>query len=292
MSEPTDKPCLCGIDAFNRYHHKNEPHAPGCPSAPNAPKEPAAPECKGLPDCNPPSMSPYTGEFWPAVHALNCPKRPAPPPEPTTPEAKSADFEWDWAEGRARAYTLETAADRGDRNLGRAYLALRAELAAKDEKLRGLDYLYGELGNQNSFLRAELAEAKAEIERLGGLTNLHTVQLSEGRAELAAEKAAREKAEAERDELALLAVPTDADAEIAVRLRIAEARVEELEALLARFARAEAALSAYLDRDQDDSGVDGVEADLGEEEREADEAIKAEGLAILAARSAKGGANG
>lgn len=161
---PTDKPCLEGCYGGTDHDEQRTyvVHATGCE---NAPKEPAAPECKGLPDCNPPSMSPYTGEFWPAVHALNCPKRPAPPPEPTTPEAKSADFEWDWAEGRARAYTLETAADRGDRNLGRAYLALRAELAAKDEKLRGLDYLYGELGNQNSFLRAELAEAKAEINR-------------------------------------------------------------------------------------------------------------------------------
>ena len=190
---PTDKPCLpgCREDSHLRYgeggvEYLSGPirvvtgmiHAPNCPNAPNAPKEPAAPRC--VLDCRftPLGLNPavyhapgcseadaWCEECKKAKDACICPKRPAPPPEPTTPEAKSADFEWDWAEGRARAYTLETAADRGDRNLGRAYLALRAELAAKDEKLRGLDYLYGELGNQNSFLRAELAEAKAEINR-------------------------------------------------------------------------------------------------------------------------------
>ena len=156
-------------------------------------------------------------------------------------------------------------------NLGRAYLALRAELAAKDEKLRGLDYLYGELGNQNSFLRAELAEARAEIERLGGLTNLHTVQLSEGSAELAAEKAAREKAEAERDELALLTVPSDEDAQVAVRLRIAEARVESLETMLVRYAET-------------------LMPDAHEWTDDLRKEMEQEGRAILAARSAKGGA--
>ncbi len=71
---------------------------------------------------------------------------------------------------------------------------------------------------------------------------------------------------AERDELALLTVPTDEDAQIAVRLRIAEARVVELEDLLVRMQSAEAWTSGPW--------------------REASEAA----TAILAARSAKGGA--
>ena len=176
----------------------------------------------------------------------------------------------------------EVDADRAWQTEREALTALRSELAAKDEKLRGLDYLYGELGNQNSFLRAELAEARAEIERLGGLTNLHTVQLSEGRAELAAEKAAREKAEAERDELALLTVPSDDDAQVAVRMRIAEERVEELENEIVSWRGAQAV------RFLGDAG----DRDAYPIRREAEIKLNEVAASILAARSAKGEANG
>ena len=116
-------------------------------------------------------------------------------------------------------------------------------------------------------LEAESVEPwKPEAERMA-YEALNAAYLA-CRAELAAERSAREKAEAERDELALLTVPSDADAQVAVRLRIAEARVAELEA-----ERAEQDASDTFDSLLRE-GYDPPEA-----------------RAILA-RSAKGGANG
>ena len=169
---PTDKPCLpgCREDSHLRYgeggvEYLSGPirvvtgmiHAPNCPNAPNAPKEPAAPAtCQHGRGAICETCAPGLAS---ALERIN---KPAPL---LKPEAESVDFE-------AANFFVEhlEAGPCSDcpsylSNLGRAYLALRAELAAKDEKLRGLDYLYGELGNQNSFLRAELAEAKAEINR-------------------------------------------------------------------------------------------------------------------------------
>ena len=91
-----------------------------------------------------------------------------------------------------------------------------------------------------------------------------------------------EALKAERDELALLTVPSDDDAQVAVRLRIAEERVEELENEIVSWRGAQAV------RFLGDAG----DRDAYPIRREAEIKLNEVAASILAARSAKGEANG
>ena len=82
--------------------------------------------------------------------------------------------------------------------------------------------------------------------------------------------------------MALLTVPSDGDAQVAVRLRIAEARVGELENEIVSWRGAQAV------RFLGDAG----DRDAYPIRREAEIKLNEVAASILAARSAKGGANG
>lgn len=58
------------------------------------------------------------------------------------PEPKPAEepIVWDWAEGRANSYIEDSQAPNGDKNLSRAYLALRAENAALRAEVETVQY--------------------------------------------------------------------------------------------------------------------------------------------------------